>query len=100
MQALIPQIIAVENQTLAGYALSMTRELKAAIPVLVPLFERLDTLRYNGCSLNELSYYVMGQICVDKNIEDKGFLDNSMQHTRRFFQNSMTTVSQKFLPVI
>ena len=72
MQALIPQIIAVENQTLAGYALSMTRELKAAIPVLVPLFERLDTLRYNGCSVNELSYYVMGQICVDKNYRGQG----------------------------
>ena len=72
MQALIPQIIAVENQTLAGYALSMTRELKATIPVLIPLFERLDTLHYNGCPVNELSYYVMGQICVDKNYRGQG----------------------------
>ena len=48
MQAQIPQIIAVEDHTLAGYALSMTRELKASIPVLIPLFERLDNLFYNG----------------------------------------------------
>lgn len=48
MQAEIPQIVAVKNQMLAGYALSMTRELKARIPVIIPLFERLDNLFYNG----------------------------------------------------
>ena len=72
MQAQIPQIIAVNNHTIAGYALSMTRELKASIPVLIPLFDRLDTLHYNGCPVNELSYYVMGQICVDKNYRGQG----------------------------
>lgn len=48
MNAQIPQIVAVKSQMLAGYALSMTRELKASIPVLIPLFERLDNLFYNG----------------------------------------------------
>ena len=36
MQAKIPQIVAVKNQMLAGYALSMTRELKVKIPELIP----------------------------------------------------------------
>lgn len=72
MQAQIPQIIAVEDHTLAGYALSMTRELKASIPVLIPLFERLDNLFYNGRAVKDLSYYVMGQICVDKAFRGQG----------------------------
>ena len=72
MQAQIPQIIAVKNQMLAGYALSITRELKASIPVLTPLFERLDNLFYNGLAIKDLSYYVMGQICVDKAFRGQG----------------------------
>lgn len=100
MQAQIPQIIAVEDHTLAGYALSMTRELKASIPVLIPLFERLDNLFYNGRAVKDLSYYVMGQICVDKAFRGQGVLYNSMQHIKIFFPNNMITVSQKFLPVI
>ena len=66
MHAQIPQIVAVKNQMLAGYALSMTQELKASVPVLIPLFERLDKLSYNGRAVKDLSYYLMGQICVDK----------------------------------
>jgi predicted GNAT superfamily acetyltransferase len=72
MQAKIPQIVAVKNQMLAGYALSMTRELKVNIPVLIPLFERLDSLFYNGRAVKDLSYYVMGQICVDKAFRGQG----------------------------
>lgn len=72
MHAQIPQIVAVKNQMLAGYALSMTRELKASIRVLIPLFERLDNLFYNGRAEKDLSYYVVGQICVDKAFRGQG----------------------------
>ena len=72
MHAQIPQIVAVKNQMLAGYALSMTQELKASVPVLIPLFERLDNLSYNGRAVKDLSYYVMGQICVDKAFRRQG----------------------------
>jgi len=72
MQALIPQIIAVEEQTLAGYALVMPQELKTSIPVLVPMFNLLDTLSYKGRAVKDLSYYVMGQICVAKDYRGQG----------------------------
>ena len=72
MQAHIPQIIAVEPDRLAGYALVMSRELKTSIPVLKPMFELLDTLHYNGKAVKDLSYYVMGQICVAKDYRGQG----------------------------
>ena len=72
MQALVPQIIAIEQQTIAGYALVMPRALKTSIPVLVPMFELLDTLYYNGKAVKNLSYYVMGQICVAKDYRGQG----------------------------
>lgn len=72
MRAFIPQIIAVKDRALAGYALSMSRELKATVPVLIPLFKRLDTLHYKGRAVKKLSYYVMGQICVKKEFRGQG----------------------------
>jgi len=66
MQALTPQIIAVKEQELVGYALVMPRALKNIIPVLVPMFDLLDTLSYKGQAVKDLSYYVMGQVCVAK----------------------------------
>ena len=72
MQALVPQIIAIKDQAIAGYALTMPRELKASVPVLIPFFERLERLYYNNCAVKDLSYYVMGQICVDKDFRGQG----------------------------
>ena len=76
MQALVPQILAVDDPTLAGYALVMPRDWKN-IPVLVPMFELLDTLSYEGKAVSALHYYVMGQICVGKTIVVKVFFVNS-----------------------
>ncbi len=74
MQKLLPQFIAEENKQLAGYALVMPRELKKSIPVLVPMFTLLDRLTYNGKAVKDLSYYVMGQICVAKAFRGQGVL--------------------------
>ena len=72
MQAVSPQIIALQKNELIGFALVMPLELKTVIPALVPLFVILDSLVYKDKPLKELDYYVMGQICVDKNHRGKG----------------------------
>ena len=72
MQALTPQIIAVKEQDLVGYALVMPRELKNIIPVLIPMFDLLDTLSYKGQAVKDLSFYVMGQVCVAKEFRGQG----------------------------
>jgi len=72
MQRQSPQILAVDGDTLAGYALVMPRELKNSIPVLIPMFNLLDTLTYKGAPVKDLRYYVMGQICVAKAYRGKG----------------------------
>lgn len=67
-----PQIIAKEKGRVVGYALVMPPELKASIPVLVPLFDRLANLTHRGEQLQNLPYYVMGQICVAKSHRGQG----------------------------
>jgi ribosomal protein S18 acetylase RimI-like enzyme len=68
MHAIAPSIVAVDGSELAGYALVMPVECRTLIPVLVPMFDRLD-------ALGTTSYYIMGQICVAKAYRGRGVFD-------------------------
>ncbi len=68
-----PQIIAVdEDDTVVGYALVMVKELRNAIPTLVPLFDVIEQLSFEGKPISEQSWYVMGQVCVAHDYRSKG----------------------------
>lgn len=85
MHALEPGIIVKDENALAGYALVMRRECKDIIPVLVPMFRHLDTLSYHNKSLKDHSYYVMGQVCIDKPYRGKGVFDMLYQKHKEIF---------------
>jgi len=68
MHAIAPSIVAFDGSELAGYALVMPVECRALIPMLVPMFDRLD-------ALGVTSYYIMGQICVAKPYRGRGVFD-------------------------
>jgi hypothetical protein len=51
---------------LAGYALVMLKEFGRDFPLLVSMFERINRLTFGGRRLAETSYFVMGQVCVEK----------------------------------
>lgn len=65
-------IIAKANDKVAGFALVMLKKFANKIPVLVPMFELIDQLQYQGKPLKEYSYFVMGQICIDKEYRGQG----------------------------
>jgi len=66
------QIIAVHEGKVIGYALIMVQELRNKIPVLVPMFQKLDTMSYKSKKISEARYYIMGQVCIDKEFRGKG----------------------------
>ena len=68
MHELEPSIVAKDGEGLAGYALVMPRECREFIPVLLPMFERID-------GLNLGNYYVMGQVCVAREYRGQGVFD-------------------------
>lgn len=78
-----PQIIATTGQQVVGYALVMLASFADQIPVLIPMFNKLSTLHYQGKSLNDYQYYVMGQVCVDKAFRGQGLFDGMYQEQRR-----------------
>ena len=55
-----------ENPVVVAYALVMLREFSSKIPVLVPMFERIEKLAYKGTPILPDDYFIMGQVCVDK----------------------------------
>lgn len=85
MQVLLPQVVATENNTVVAYALSMHRDLKNEIPILIPMFDIFDKLSYNHKPLNEYDYYVMGQICIEKKHRRTGLFKSLYLKHRALF---------------
>ena len=67
-----PHIIAKDGDQVVGYTLVMLQSFKAVIPVLVSMFEQIDTINYEGEQLGDVDYFIMGQVCIDKAYRGKG----------------------------
>jgi GNAT superfamily N-acetyltransferase len=94
MHAIAPSIVARQGGSLAGYALVMPVQCRSLIPILEPMFQRLDALGMTG-----QRFYVMGQICVDRRWRGKGVFDLLYQahrrHLRARFDCSVTEVATR-----
>lgn len=68
-------IIARDGERVVGYTLAMTRDAREDIPVLVSLFNQLETIPLGGQMLSDYRYIVVGQVCVDKAYRGQHVLD-------------------------
>ncbi|CAL2090385.1 Acetyltransferase (GNAT) domain-containing protein [Tenacibaculum sp. 190524A02b] len=80
MHEVHPHIIAKENDTLAGYALSMSKSFREEIPILAPMFTEID--KSNRANDN---YLVMGQVCVAKGFRGQGVFRGLYTHMAKVF---------------
>ncbi len=85
MNSVAPQVIAVADNQVIGYALVMVQAFQDRIPVLIPMFERLAELNYQGHSMPHYQYYVMGQVCIAKAFRGQGVFDGMYQFHRQQF---------------
>ncbi|HMQ62959.1 MAG TPA: hypothetical protein PKE06_19915 [Flavilitoribacter sp.] len=79
-----PQIVAMHKGRVVGYALSMLPSFSDRVPVLVPMFERINGLSWDGRNLADWRYYTMGQVCVAKEYRGMGIFDGLYAGHRRF----------------
>jgi hypothetical protein len=82
MNSSAQQVIAKAGERVVGYALVMRPELRSIVPVLVPMFNLLESLYYKGKLLSSQRYYVMGQICVGESHRRMGVFDG-MYHKHK-----------------
>jgi len=76
MNEAAPAIVAKAAGRVVGYALVMPPSFAADVPILGPLFERLETLSWKGVPLlDNPRWFVMGQICVAEGYRGIGIFD-------------------------
>ena len=96
MHAVSPSVVARDGAALAGYALVMPLECRAWIPVLEPMFQRMESLGLSGERC-----YVMGQICVAREWRGKGVFDllyaGHRQYLKSFYDSVVTEVALRNL---
>ncbi len=66
-----PHIIAVDEDRVVGYALTMMESLRDEVPEIVPMFAQID-VEMERREWHDRSYLVMGQVCVAKSHRGQG----------------------------
>ena len=80
-------VIAKDGSQLAGYALSMHPEFSNSIPVLKPMFKRLEKLLPDTCR-----YLVMGQVCVSRAYRSRGIFRGLYQNMQQLLANDFELI--------
>jgi|AntRauMFilla1563_2_1112583.scaffolds.fasta_scaffold01412_3 hypothetical protein len=81
-----PQLILKKDEKVIGYLLAMSKTLRETVPMLKPMFEQIDQIRYQGKSLNDSSYLIVGQVCVGKEFRGLGLIDKMFAEYRKLFK--------------
>jgi predicted GNAT superfamily acetyltransferase len=80
-------IIAKDDGKIIAYLLAMTSKSKADIPVLIPMFENFEKIKFHDKILSAHKYIVVGQVCVSKGYRGQGILDNCYAEYKNQFKN-------------
>ena len=83
---LAPSVIAKDNDKVIAFAIVLLQEGRTAYPDLEPMFLNFENLQWNNKPLKAYSFYVMGQICVDKDYRGKGLFDILYRQHREIYQ--------------
>lgn len=75
-----------------GYALTMLCDYKQSIDILKPMFEVFDQIKLGSQMLNQMDFFVMGQVCIDEEFRKKGVFRGLYQKMKRSFQNKFELV--------
>jgi hypothetical protein len=75
MNAIKKSVIARDKETVVAYLLAMTTASRYELPVLVPMFNVFENIKFRGKAISSYNYIVVGQVCVDKSYRGQGVLD-------------------------
>ena len=87
VQTIAPAIIVKDDDKVAGYALVTPVEAGSFHPDLQAMVDNLGALSYKDRLLSSYSYYIMGQVCIDKDYRGKGIFNMLFQKHRELYSN-------------
>lgn len=76
-------IVAKDRGCIVAYVLAMTKQSRHDLPILIPMFEIFDTIKYMDKVIADYNYIVVGQACVDKGYRGKGILDKCYEEYKQ-----------------
>jgi ribosomal protein S18 acetylase RimI-like enzyme len=76
-------VIAKDKETVVGYTLVMLKSIETKIPILTPMFRQINKLNFNGASLDQGNYFIMGQVCIKKGYRGKGIFKGLYDRLKR-----------------
>lgn len=82
MAAELPQAIAVANDVVVGYCLSLPLLFRSDLPSLAPMFDQFNRCAYHGRPLSSFRFFVGGQVCVDRAYRGRGLLARLYEQVR------------------
>ena len=88
MNALCPHVIVKNNDIVIGYALVALKEASRFHPDLKTMILYLEGITYNNKKLSCYKYYVMGQICIDRDYRGKGIFEMLYRQHKKLFQKN------------
>ncbi len=71
-----PHAIAKDGEKVIGYTLIMLKKFSERIPKLDEMFRQIEHAKFKDKKLNDYRYFIMGQVCVDKDYRGKRIFDN------------------------
>jgi hypothetical protein len=99
IHTLAPGIIVKDNDAVVGYALVTPMESGNFHTDLKRMIDNLETLSFNGKPLSSFSFYIMGQVCIDKDYRGKGIFNILFQKHKKLYSNAyellVTEISTK-----
>lgn len=83
MNSPYPHVVAKDDKKVIGYCLVMLPTLRSEIPILTPMFDTINQLKYNDVSIDDTRYFIMGQVCIDKRYRGKGVFHDMYKYMHR-----------------
>ena len=88
LNAIERHIIAIDHGRVVAYLLAMTKQSRFEVPLLLPMFERFESVQYNGRPVADQEYMVVGQVCVAKEYRGQGILDKCYAAYKKCFEST------------
>jgi GNAT superfamily N-acetyltransferase len=85
---LAPSIIVKDEDKVVGYALVTPIEAGAFHPDLQAMIHNLETINYAGKPLSSYSYYIMGQVCIEKDYRGRGIFSMLFQKHKELYSDT------------
>ncbi|MTI29312.1 GNAT family N-acetyltransferase, partial [Xanthovirga aplysinae] len=85
-------IVAKVDEEVIGYVLVMLKKFSEEIPVLLPMFCKIDELSFEGTPLKDANYFVMGQVCIAKEFRGKSIFYRLYEGLKKQMSDDFTYV--------